>query len=318
MTQTSTTITVDSLPIANSIDPVQDRILIYTASATDIQGISRNTYLGLSSQPVGISDSQTLTAKVLDNSNTITVKDTNLTIQDDGDATKQAKFQASGITTGTTRTYTLPDTSDTLTTNAATQTLTNKTLTSPVISGGTIDSSAITVDTIAGHTTSNTGTVYGIPVTTGTLGTTALAANAVQANQLATNAITLGYIQLTSNFSTTSISAVQLTGLSLSVTIPSGGRRIKLTAYIGNPYNGTSGDGYELTLWDGTVGTGTQLALATNENGIGDAHFIMCMAVIQPAAGAKTYNVGIRCVLGGIVNTQSSTGSPSFLLVETI
>lgn len=41
----------------------------------------------------------------------LTASDTNLTIQDDGDATKQAKFQASGITTGTTRTYTLPNNS---------------------------------------------------------------------------------------------------------------------------------------------------------------------------------------------------------------
>lgn len=185
MTQTSTTITVDSLPIANSIDPVQDRTLIYTASATDIQGISRNTYLGLSSQPVGISDSQTLTAKVLDNSNTITVKDTNLTIQDDGDATKQAKFQASGITTGTTRTYTLPDTSDTLTTNAATQTLTNKTLTSPVITGGSIDNTNITVDTISGHTTSNAGTIYGVAVSSGTISSTGLASNSVTGAKIA-------------------------------------------------------------------------------------------------------------------------------------
>lgn len=164
MTQTTTTITVDSLPTANSIDPVQDILPIYKASATDLEGISRNVYLGLSSQPVGISDSQTLSTKVLDNTNSITVKDANLTIQDDSDVTKQAKFQVSGISTATTRTYTLPDTSDTLVTLAATQTLTNKTLTAPVVSGGSIDNTAITVDTISGHTTANSGTVYGISI----------------------------------------------------------------------------------------------------------------------------------------------------------
>lgn len=58
---------------------------------------------------------QTLQNKTLDNTDTITVKDANFTIQDDGDTTKQAKFQASGITTATTRTYTLPNASGTLT-----------------------------------------------------------------------------------------------------------------------------------------------------------------------------------------------------------
>lgn len=77
-----------------------------------------------------LNDSNTVTVsnKTLDNTSTVTVKDTNLTIQDDGDTTKQAKFQASGISTATTRTYTLPDASDTLVVLAASQSLSNKTL----------------------------------------------------------------------------------------------------------------------------------------------------------------------------------------------
>lgn len=66
--------------------------------------------------------------KTLDNTNTITVKDANFTIQDDGDATKQAKFQASGITAGQTRTFTLPDASTTVVGTDTTQTLTSKTI----------------------------------------------------------------------------------------------------------------------------------------------------------------------------------------------
>ena len=45
---------------------------------------------------------------------TITVADNLLTIQDNSDTTKQAQFQASGITTGTTRTVTLPDKNGTM------------------------------------------------------------------------------------------------------------------------------------------------------------------------------------------------------------
>jgi hypothetical protein len=77
--------------------------------------------------------SVTLTNHTLDNTNTVTLKDTLFTLQDDGDTTKQARFQLSGIATATLRTYTLPDASTTLVGTDATQTLTNKTLTSPAI-----------------------------------------------------------------------------------------------------------------------------------------------------------------------------------------
>ena len=53
----------------------------------------------------------TLQNKVLDNTNTITVKDANFTLQDDADATKQVRLQLSGLTTGVTRTLTVPDNS---------------------------------------------------------------------------------------------------------------------------------------------------------------------------------------------------------------
>lgn len=78
---------------------------------------------------------ETLSNKTLNNTNTVTLKDTLLTVQDDGDATKQMQFQLSGITTGNTRTLTVPDASTTLVGTDATQTLSNKTLASPTITG---------------------------------------------------------------------------------------------------------------------------------------------------------------------------------------
>lgn len=77
------------------------------------------------------------TTRSIARENFFIVPDSVFTLADDVDATKQARFQLSGIATGTMRTFTLPDFSDTLVGLAGVQTLTNKTLTSPTINGGT-------------------------------------------------------------------------------------------------------------------------------------------------------------------------------------
>lgn len=308
---------------ASTIDPANDYLSIYTASATATQGINRNTLLNLTSQPVGISDTQTLSNKTIGDTNTILAKDGAFTLQNSSDITKQGVFSLAGLTTGNTRTYTLPNYNATLASLGGTETLTAKTLTSPTINSPTITNATISADSISGYTTTNTGNIYGIGISAGvitsanTIATGTIVQNGVGASQLAATAITLGYVQIVTNFTTTSTTVVQVTGLTTTVTIPAGGRYIKITSYIGNPYNATTGDGYELSLWDGVVGTGTQLNIATNENGLGDAHFIHCMAVVKPS-GSKTYNVGLRCITGGTLNTQSSSTSPSFILVEAI
>lgn len=63
---------------------------------------------------VGPTATQTLSNKTINNTNTVTLKDTLFTLQDDGDATKLLAFQLSGITTATTRTVTIPNKSGTM------------------------------------------------------------------------------------------------------------------------------------------------------------------------------------------------------------
>lgn len=90
---------------------------------------------------VTLSASQTLTNKVLTSptintgtlssptvTGTLTCADNVFQLQDNGDNTKKLAFELSGITTGNTRTLTIPNASDTIVGLAATQTLTNKTL----------------------------------------------------------------------------------------------------------------------------------------------------------------------------------------------
>lgn len=157
-----------SLP---SIDRAADVLEIVDVSADASYKVTPNSLLGLSSAPLGTADSQSPTNKTFDNSNIFTVRDDRLTLQDNSDTTKQAQFQLSGISTGTTRTFTFPDASTTLAGLTATQTLTNKTLTSPTINGGTIANAAIQSDSVAEYTVGNGVAVDGLNIKDGALNT---------------------------------------------------------------------------------------------------------------------------------------------------
>jgi hypothetical protein len=77
---------------------------------------------------VGTDTTQTLTNKTI-NSSTINISDSNFTVQDNSDATKQLRFEVSGITTATTRTLTVPNANTTIVGTDVAQTLSNKTFT---------------------------------------------------------------------------------------------------------------------------------------------------------------------------------------------
>lgn len=72
--------------------------------------------------------SPTIDTAVINSPTTLDVSDAVFSIQDNVDATKEIRFEASGITTGTIRTATMPDADITLTGTALAQTLTNKTI----------------------------------------------------------------------------------------------------------------------------------------------------------------------------------------------
>ena len=111
-------------PVPTAVD--FDEANAHTVASTGVHGITGSV--------VGDADAQTLTNKKLSDSTT--------TIVDVTDATKAIKFDVAGTTgiTGTiasafttAKTVTLPDATDTLVGLATTDTLTNKTLTSPII-----------------------------------------------------------------------------------------------------------------------------------------------------------------------------------------
>jgi len=91
---------------------------------------------------------KTFTSPVI-NTPTLTVNDAaNFTIQNAGDITKKVRFDLASITTGTTRTLTVPDITDTIVTLVATQTLTNKTFSTATSFTNVTDATSISTGSI--------------------------------------------------------------------------------------------------------------------------------------------------------------------------
>ncbi len=89
------------------------------------------------------------------------VADTAFTLTDDADPTKKAVFELSGISTGTTRTFTLPNTTSELAILAGTQTFSgNKTFSGTLTASGTltVSAAAATIGTAATSATYGLGT----------------------------------------------------------------------------------------------------------------------------------------------------------------
>lgn len=172
-----------------------------------------------------LTNAVTLTNKTIGDTNTINAQDDAFTINDAADATLQIDFNASG-TTGTkttiassqtaNRTLTLPDATDTVVARSTTDTLSNKTLASPVCTGTTI------VATLQNATLTLNGGYYTAETTSTSLGSTALDSldtgaarnctavgrNALTANTTGSGNSALGNQALATNITGTGNSAV--------------------------------------------------------------------------------------------------------------
>lgn len=164
-------IKISALPTMVTVDRAADFLPIVDTSGVVTDKVTPNVMLGITGNPIGTSDSQTMTNKTI----------TSPTISGP---------TLSGTVIGT---YTIggtPTFPSSVTTLTGIQTLTNKTLTSPTITGGSIDNTTITVDSISGHTTSTIVTVGGVQMNNGIVGTTgAVNTNSILAGAVVPNSL---------------------------------------------------------------------------------------------------------------------------------
>lgn len=154
-------------------------------------------------------------------------------VQDNADATKQIAFEASGITTATTRTITMPDANLTVVGTDTTQTLTNKT-----ISGASNTLSNIAVTSLANGTDgelitwSATGVATTVAVGTSGQVLTSNGAGAAPTFQDVSNSPVIAekLIDIVSDYATASGTYADITGSSTTYTTTS--TTVRVTAFI--------------------------------------------------------------------------------------
>jgi len=131
--------------------PAETGTVLTTASSIANSNLANSTVtIGSSAVALG-SSVTTLTGITSITSDAVVAKANGFRVIDNTDITKQVAFDASGIATSTTRTLTVPNASDTLVLLGESQTLTNKTLTSPVLNTGISGSAFLDEDNFASN-----------------------------------------------------------------------------------------------------------------------------------------------------------------------
>lgn len=126
----------------------------------------------------------------------------------------------------------------------------------------------------------------------------------------------LGLRRITTTISgVVSTSAIQATGLSCPFIVPTG-RKIKTVARFAETNSGSGAMNTYLSLWDGTVGSGTQLDETTSTvSGTNFASPLRAEDVRTLSAGLHTVNAGIRVSASSGSFTASSI-KPAYIRVE--
>lgn len=115
---------------------------------------------------------------------------------------------------------------------------------------------------------------------------------------------------------TTSVTPIQIAGLSCTVTIPLG-RKAKVSLTGDSIENSVAGNYAQVSLWDGVVNSGTQLMRQITRAGMNamTSPFNM-QAYVEGTGTSKTFNAGLNILSGGQASMNAQSTFPASLTVE--
>jgi hypothetical protein len=148
-----------------------------------------------------------------------------------------------------------------------------------------------------------------------TVDSDAIVDGSIDGEHLSTNAITLGYAQITSSFASASTSDADVTGLSVAVTVPTGGRRVKISVFVPYIQAGGGGTATEIAIKEGATTLSRVRANnpASATNPINNPVYSAAVS-----SGAHTYKVTLKNDSAVSATIGADATFPAFILVEAI
>lgn len=127
----------------------------------------------------------------------------------------------------------------------------------------------------------------------------------------------LGYRRIVTNFTTTATTDTQVTGLSVPVIVPTG-RKIKVSVFSPGLFNATAANKAAISIWDGVVAVGTELAYGYGIQGGSSASSGQASATVTPTTTSKTYNVGLVSSGATVATVEAAAVGPAYIQVELV